>query len=162
MKYYKRLTKWSKLGTLHVFGFNGEEISLSEVSALDVDNLAGRLAELEDKIESGELGDVSEYKKHRVLVEISPVLKGKECISVPNTQPKIIQLYNAEEVEQIAKERDEYKHRAEVAERALKNICKNIRIDSGDKEDEIKANSNVLYKAYLKQAEKELQEGKKE
>lgn len=27
----------------------------------------------------------------------------------------------------------EWKHRAKVAERALKNICKNIRIDSGDK-----------------------------
>lgn len=52
----------------------------------------------------------------------------------------------------------DYKHRAGVAERALKDICKNIRIDSGDKEDEIKANSNVLYKAYLKQAKKELQE----
>lgn len=52
----------------------------------------------------------------------------------------------------------EAEHRAEVAERALKNICKNIRIDGGDNEDEIKANSNVLYKAYLKQAERELQE----
>lgn len=52
----------------------------------------------------------------------------------------------------------EWNHRAEVAERALRNICKNIRIDGGDKEDEIKANSGVLYKAYLKQAEKELQE----
>lgn len=52
----------------------------------------------------------------------------------------------------------EYKHRAEVAKRALKNICKNIRIDSGDNEDEIKANSDILYKSYLKQAEKELKE----
>lgn len=108
------------------------------------------------------IGDVSEYKKHRVFVDISPALKGEEYISVPNTQPKIIQLYDTEEVEQIAKERNEYKHRAEVAERALKNICKNIRIDSGDKEDEIKANSDILYKSYLKQAEKELQEERKE
>lgn len=51
----------------------------------------------------------------------------------------------------------EYKHKAEVAERALKIICRNIRIDSGDNEDEIKANSDILYKAYLKQAKKELQ-----
>ena len=69
MKDYKRLTKWSKLGTLHVFGFNGEEISLSDVSALDVDNLAGRLAELEDKIESGEIGNVSEYKHKAEVAE---------------------------------------------------------------------------------------------
>lgn len=60
MKNYKRLTKWSKLGTLHVFGFNGEEISLSDVSALDVHHLVHRLVVLEDKIECGELVDTNE------------------------------------------------------------------------------------------------------
>lgn len=36
---------------------------------------------------------------------------------------EIKQLYSCEEVEQIANERDEYKHRAEVAERALLRLC---------------------------------------
>lgn len=55
MKDYKRLTKWSELGTLHVFDINGKEIPLYDVSPVDTDNLAGRLADLEDKIERGEL-----------------------------------------------------------------------------------------------------------
>lgn len=61
MKNYKRLTKWSDLGTLHIFDFVGKEILLCDISPLDTDNLAGRLAELEDKIESGELVDRDEY-----------------------------------------------------------------------------------------------------
>lgn len=61
MKDYKRLTKWSDLGTLHIFDFVGKEILLCDISPLDTDNLAGRLAELEDKIESGELVDRDEY-----------------------------------------------------------------------------------------------------
>lgn len=40
---------------------------------------------------------------------------------------EIKQLYSGEEVEQIVKEREEYKHRAEVAERALYKACKDIK-----------------------------------
>lgn len=63
MKDYKRLTKWSELGTLHVFDINGKEIPLCDVSPLDTDNLAGRLADLEDKIESGEIDYVADRGK---------------------------------------------------------------------------------------------------
>lgn len=63
MKGYKRLTKWSELGTLHVFDINGKEIPLCDVSPIDTDNLAGRLACLEDKIESGELCYRQEIRK---------------------------------------------------------------------------------------------------
>lgn len=55
MSDYKRLTKWSDLGTLHIFDFNNKGIPLCDVSPIDTDNLAGRLAELEDKIENGTL-----------------------------------------------------------------------------------------------------------
>lgn len=58
MKDYRRLTKWSELGTLHVFDINGKEIPLYDVSPVDTDNLAGRLADFEDKIERGELVEV--------------------------------------------------------------------------------------------------------
>lgn len=61
MKNYKRLTRWSDLGTLHIFDFVGKEIPLCDISPIDRDNLAGRLAKLEDKIESGELIDRDEY-----------------------------------------------------------------------------------------------------
>ena len=57
---------------------------------------------------------------------------------------------------------EEQKDRAEVAERALRNICTNIRKDSGDIDDEIKTNSNILYKAYINRAEKELAEERKD
>ena len=60
---YKRLTKLSDLGTLHALDLNGEEQPLCELTALDIDVLIGRLYELENKIESGELGDVKELKK---------------------------------------------------------------------------------------------------
>lgn len=63
MKDYKRLTKWSDLGILHIFDFDGKEISLYEATSLDFDNLAGRLADLEDKIESGELCDREEVAR---------------------------------------------------------------------------------------------------
>lgn len=63
MKDYKRLTKWSNLGTLHIFDINGKEIPLCEATPLDFDNLAGRLTSLEDKIESGELCDREEVER---------------------------------------------------------------------------------------------------
>ena len=85
MNGYKRLTKWSELGTLHIFDFNGKEISLYDVTSLDCDNLAGRLSELEDKIESGELCDGAQ-------------------------------------LEQVKKDRDKYKHRAEVADIVISEL----------------------------------------
>lgn len=52
---YQRMTKHSDLGTIHACDINGNEQPLCELTALDTDNLIGRLCELEDKIESGEL-----------------------------------------------------------------------------------------------------------
>ena len=57
---------------------------------------------------------------------------------------------------------DVMKHRAEVAERALMTVCTNV---VKDEEDDlaIEPRARVLYKAYLKKAEKELaEEGKDE
>ena len=51
----QRMTKHSDLGTLHAYDINGNEQPLCELTAVDTDNLIGRLCELEDKIESGEL-----------------------------------------------------------------------------------------------------------
>lgn len=55
MMKYQRMTKHSDLGTIHADDINGNEQPLCELTALDTDNLIGRLCELEDKIESGEL-----------------------------------------------------------------------------------------------------------
>lgn len=50
-------------------------------------------------------------------------------------------------------------HRAEVAEKALKTACVNIITDEED-DIAIEPRANVLYKAYLRNAEKELAEEK--
>lgn len=54
----------------------------------------------------------------------------------------------------------DYKHRAEVAERALMTVCTNVVKDEEDNLA-VEPRARVLYRAYLKQAEKELaEEGK--
>lgn len=52
-------------------------------------------------------------------------------------------------------------HRAEVAERALLTVCTNIVTDEED-DLAVEPRARVLYKAYLKQAEKEFAEERKD
>lgn len=52
---------------------------------------------------------------------------------------------------------EEAEHRAEIAEKALKNVCTNVVTDEED-DLAVEPRARVLYKAYLKQAEKELSE----
>ena len=106
---------------------------------------------------------IGDLKEHRIFA-------GKDG--------SIKQLYSGEEVEKMAKERKElkdelrskveyiheqdevikeYKHRAEVAERALQYACKSILKDRNDTERRVRA----YFNAYLERAEKELaEEGK--
>lgn len=115
-----------------------------------------------DALIAAGIGDV---KEHRIFA-------GKDG--------SIKQLYSGEEVEKIVKERKElkdelrskveyiheqdevikeYKHRAEVAERALENACVVILSSrNGDQPRRLRA----YYKAYLEAAEKELAEEEKE
>lgn len=108
-------------------------------------------AELADALIAAGIGDVTEWKekakKHRVQVLPDGTIK---------------QLYSDEEVEDIARQRDEYKHRAEVAERAGKIIQDNMaRVYdiSNPRVCELIANIWDLAK---KQAEKELAEERKD
>ena len=55
---------------------------------------------------------------------------------------------------------EEAQRRAEIAEKALKTACVNIVTDEED-DVAIEPRANVLYKAYLRNAEKELAEEKK-
>lgn len=128
-----------------------------------------------DALIAAGIGDV---KRHRVFVSKD----GKE----------VKQFYSGEEVENIVKERNElkvelrdkvdyiheqdevikeYKHRAEVAERALKKFAENITCEdcpffsdcaSSEKMEDL-IHSNYCFAEYLKQAGKELaEEGKDE
>ena len=119
---YKRLTKMSDLGTLHALDFNGEEQPLCELTALDIDVLIGRLYELENKIESGELGDVKELKQE---------LKAQEGAA------NAYRIFFGEQ-----------KYWREVAEKALQIL------------DDYECLCNPI-DYYMKRAEKELEEEKK-
>lgn len=101
------------------------------------------------------IGDVSELKKHRAQI-----------MKDGTTQ----QLYNGEEVEQIVKEREEYKHRSEFAERAVSRVMCYCECLSSlcPVYDEIdcpyigRASTDNCTKMHLLLAEKELQEERKD
>lgn len=110
-------------------------------------------------IEAG-IGDVSELKNHRLIAEYSLIPEDDNTYALPNTPIRVKQLYSGEEVEQIVKERDEYKYRAEVAEMTLKFVCRmqenlNILVDGKPWTKE------EIYNRYIEQAKKELAEGKR-
>lgn len=124
----KRMTEL--LGSCHT-----DEIQLTEEGAEAILFYADEFA---DALIAAGIGDVSEYKEklklHRVFVR-----KDGGDIKV---------LYGNNEVDEIVKERNEYKHRAEVAERALR-IADELGELCGKKQD------------YVQQAERELaEEGK--
>ena len=113
---------------------------------------------LADALIAAGIGDVTEWKekakKHRVQVLPDGTIK---------------QLYSDEEVEDIAHQRDEYKHRAEVAERAVREFAVQVgcrscpckgRCDISNPSAE--NDYQECYEAALRIAEKELAEEGKE
>lgn len=109
---YKRLTMWSEVGTVHVLDFCNREVPLSEVSALDIDQIAGRLAKLEDKIESGELVDRNEYLNHLMSAKTLLELTNEEIdfFVVHNTK---IRKYVDEEITRLRTENQRMKKQLE-------------------------------------------------
>ena len=134
------------------------------------------ITECTDALIAAGIGDVSELKKHRVVVEKSLIPEDDNVCVLPNIPPEVKQLYSGEEVEQIVKERDEYKHRAERAERQARKACEVVFSEEIDNEpwddmlyiykdecgiDELGITSDMLYNYLKEQAEKELaEEGK--
>ena len=126
-----------------------------------------RVAKCVDALIAAGIGDVSELKKHRVVVEKSLIPEDDNAYVLPNISPTVKQLYSGEEVEQIVKEREEYKHRAEVAERAL-DLCEtayilslNHRATEGVSGRAI-ASDLGIHKFFMEQAENELAEERKD
>ena len=76
--FYERLTKRGEDHTLHVFDINDHEIPLSEVTALDIELIAGHLVFLEDKIESGEIVNRNDYLDHLMSAKSVCELTNKE------------------------------------------------------------------------------------
>lgn len=67
----------------------------------------------------------------------------------------------SEHARHLMQERDEYKHRAEVAERALLTACVNL---TKDEEDNVNMEllARVVYTNYLRKAERDIAEEKKD
>lgn len=145
----------------------------AEITGIQIRAITGGYSmanSIADALIAAGIGDVSELKKHRVVVEKSLIPEDDNAYVLPNIPPTVKQLYSGEEVEQIVKEREEYKHRAEVAERALRNAAPRLNCHGGlgkgfckvDKCDYYHCNNaDGCVKSHLEQAEKELaKEGK--
>lgn len=117
-----------------------------------------------DALIAAGFGDVSELKNHRLVAEYSLIPGDGNSYVLPDIPLRITQLYSGEEVEKIVKERDEYKHRAEVAERALKSeaMCHVLKYFPNELSG-LESCMQEVYEAWIYQAEKELaEEGKDE
>ena len=101
---------------------------------------------LADALIAAGIGDL---KEHRIFA-------GKDG--------SIKQLYSDEEVEDIARQRDEYKHRAERAERALKKLASFFAHNAKFLKDEREKErcQKTIFDDWINQAEEELAEGKKD
>lgn len=114
-----------------------------------------KVSECVDALIAANIGDVAGWKeraeKHRFM-------------ALPDGRIK--QLYSDEEVEDIARQRDEYKHRAEVAERALSWLCdetmRDIRIIMYPTIGKQVRNKQELYDYCIEQAERKIEEDKGE
>lgn len=113
--------------------------------------------EFADALIAAGIGDVSEYKEklklHRVFVR-----KDGGDVKV---------LYGNKEVDEIVKEREEYKHRAEVTERALCNALNDDSCYFCNKKSPCECEhrdwgSKECITVLLRQAEKELAEERKD
>ena len=144
-----------------------EVVLNSEITGIQIRSITGGYSMANNIADALIAAGLRFGNKHRIFVENAPI--PTTCVDnnfylVPNTPPTIKQLYGDEEVEQIVKERDEYKHRAEVAEKAFSNCLENFL------KFQYEQNCCLLDKFFLEevnkkclqQAEKELQEEKKD
>lgn len=108
----------------------------------------GKDEAIADALIKAGIGDVSWWER-----------KCKLCEEDWFLQKKQIEHYAESYKEMLQEDLDKYKHRAEVAERALLRACKINAIFAEADVPNILAES-ALYRFYLQQAEKELAEGK--
>lgn len=158
-----------------------EVVLNSEITGIQIRAITGGYSmanNIADALIAAGIGDVSELKKHRVVVEKSLIPEDDNAYVLPNISPTVKQLYSGEEVEKMAKERKElkdelrskveyiqeqdevikeYKHRAQVAENELKLYKLAVKIWQERYSDIRCFNFNIA----LKQAEKELAEERK-
>ena len=126
--------------------------------------------ELQKKISEIIDGSVDDWatrdRRGRIQVHVSTIadilVKAGLKFDASISHTATFDLLQQNRINELEKRIAEAEHRAERAERALMTVCTNV---IKDEEDDlaIEPRARVLYKAYLKQAEKELaEEGKDE
>lgn len=160
-----------------------EVVLNSEITGIQIRAITGGYSmanNIADALIAAGIGDVSCLREHRVIAEYSLVPDDDNPYIIPNVPLRVAQLYSGEEVEKIAKERKElkdelrskveyiheqdevikeYKHRAEIAEKALSSLVHEMY------EHDIRpmCDEKFFIESRLKEAEKELaEEGKDE
>lgn len=109
---------------------------------------------LADLLIAANIGDVTEWKEQvecaKRILQIPTLPDGKTDLSYFE--------YKGERIQDIARQRDEYKHRAEVAERALATVCEEVLHARYPVEYVTVSVVNDFIQHILKEAEKELAE----
>ena len=114
------------------------------------------IGEIADALIAANIGDVTEWREKvecaKRILQISTLPNGTTDLSYFE--------YKGERIQDIARQRDEYKHRAEIAERALENIIKQYWCDErGCNECEEKQGCiEGIRSRYIQQAEREIEE----
>lgn len=130
--------------------YNGRSLSF-DYYVIQPDDLAKAL------IAAG-IGDIAEWKAEAEYWEkICKFGSDEHHTTIKNA---------VEHARHLMQERDEYKHRAEVAERALEKIATYCAIEDFDcfslTSVAIEARAKELYNGWVQQAERELAKGKKD
>ena len=112
--------------------------------------------DIADALIAANIGDVTEWKE-----KVECAKRILQIPTLPNGTTDISHFeYKGERIQDIARERDEYKHRAEVVERALAWLCdetmRDIRIIMYPSIGKQVRDKQELYDHCIKQAEKEL------
>lgn len=121
----------------------------------------GEDAAIADALIAANIGDVTEWKER---VECA-----KRILQIPTLPNGTTDLsyfeYKGERIQDIARQRDEYRHRAEIAEKALKLVSECDELSDafcearGGEDCDFRCNT-CLYNYFLKQAEREIEEEK--
>ena len=126
------------------------EIITPSIGILDEPRVDIEIDKLADALIAAGIGDVSKWKAYAKVHRI-----------VITKDDKIKQLYSDEEVDKIVIERAEYKHRAQVAERALRKAVSVLDAEYRAFGVNRENKTEQRIKNFIEQAEKELaEEGK--
>lgn len=139
-------------GKAHKTLYGAERMCYSRNNFADCE----KVSECVDALLAANIGDVTAWRE-----KVECAKRILQIPSLPDGKTNLAYFeYNGERIQDIARQRDEYKHCAEIAERALLTACVNLIKDEDNVDMELLA--HVVYTKFLRKAEKELAEEKRE